>query len=211
LLLTTLTIRWSVKKKIDSKTTIIFLCFTVIASFIISNYDVILHIKWGNIEVQTAVEKISQAKQTAIDEIRTEVKDQKESVRLLIASANDTRDKVEAQKKSLSELINTATLLQKKIDEQKIVVSALNEDTKRTKVEIKKLNEASAQIALILVRATYFTLETKNEFGGPRSRKAVEEIQKDLNYILPIVIPDMRERDRWIKNLQNTLPPPPKK
>jgi len=53
---------------------------------------------------------------------------------------------------------------------------------------------------------TCFTLETKSKFGTTRAEKAVKEIIKDLNKILPIVIPDNEERAKWIEDLQNILP-----
>lgn len=69
------------------------------------------------------------------------------------------------------------------------------------------MNAAAGQIALILVRATYFTIETKNEFGTERVQKAIEEILNDLNKVLPMVIQNERERAEWINQLQSTLPP----
>jgi len=36
---------------------------------------------------------------------------------------------------------------------------------------------------------------------------AIQEIVSDLNKILPMVIPDNEERAKWIKDLQNILPP----
>lgn len=81
-----------------------------------------------------------------------------------------------------------------------------NKDLSKAGERIKALNDAAAEIALILVRATYFTIETKSEFGTERATKATEEIMKDLNKILPMVITDPQKRAEWIVNLQNTLP-----
>lgn len=124
----------------------------------------------------------------------------KEAIRLLISNANDTKDKIE-------NLIKTATDLDNNIEKQKKEIIEINKFAENAKKEIETLNTASAQIALILVRATYFTLETKGEFGTPRTNMAIQEIVSDLNKILPMVIPDNEERAKWIKDLQNILPP----
>lgn len=200
------TIYLSIKKRIDTKLTVILLCFSIASGFFITNYDIITRFKWGKVEIETAKNAISAAKQAALDEIASEVKDQKESIKLLIANANDSRDKLGKQKLAMEELIKTATALQKRIEEQKRSIIALNQTAEKTKADIEKLNAASSQIALTVIRATYFSLETKGEFGGPRSQKAIEEILSDLNRILPMVIPNEKERSEWIKKLQTALP-----
>lgn len=194
----------SVIKKIDSKILIVLLVFAIISGFTIVNYDIIKKIKFGSnlgsIEVETAKKEIFETKETALKEINSEVKGHEESIRLLISNANDTKDKIE-------NLIKIATDLDNNIEEQKKEIIGINKFAENTKKEIETLNTASAQIALILVRATYFTVETKSEFGTSRAEKAIQEIMNDLNKILPMVIPDNEERAKWIKDLQNILPP----
>jgi chromosome segregation ATPase len=200
------TIFLAVRKKISGKLAALLLGFSIVAGYAIANYDIIQLIKWGNFEVQTAKKEISEAKQSALADISNEVKGQKESIRLLLTSVNDTREKLEEQKRALAGIVNTATELQKKIEEQKNVVLTLNNDARRTRDEIRKLNDASGQIALIMVKANYLTLSTKNEFGGLRSQKAIQEIENDINRLLPLVIPDSQQRAKWIQDLQTILP-----
>jgi len=208
---TAITMYLAVTKRIDNKLAFIFLTFAIIAGFVTANYDVVRHLKLGRggleVETQAAKREIGDAKSTALAEIDSEVKSQKESIRLLMANANQTSDKLEEQRKALSVLINTATVLQEKIEKQKLEISKLNQDSQAAKQEIVKLNAASSQIALTLVRAAYLTLQTKNEFGGgPRLEKALAEINADINRILPMVIPDPQERAQWVHQLKNTLP-----
>jgi ABC-type transporter Mla subunit MlaD len=209
---TTVTLHLAATKRIDGKLTIIFLAFAIASGFIAANYDVVKHLKFNRegLEVDTVIQEIRDAKSSALAEIDTEVKSQKESVRLLISTANTTSDRLEQQRKALSELIATAAALQKKIEDQKQEILKLNQESQVAKQEIVKLNSASSQIALAVVRATYFSLETKNEFGtGPRLKKAMDEIQQDLNRLLPMVIPDPVQRAQWVEQLQNTLPKRP--
>lgn len=200
-------IYWAVTKRIGLGLTTILLCFSILSGFMVANFDLVRKLRWGNIEVETAKREITEAKESAIKEIVTEVKEQKESIKLLISNANDTREKIEKQKEALNDVIRKASDLQNKIEEQKKKIVELNQSAEKTKGEVEKLNLASAQIALILVRATYFTIETKSEFGTDRATKAIQEVLNDLNKILPMVILDGKERADWIKKLQATLPP----
>jgi len=206
IIISTIAIYLSIKKQIDNKLTSILLCFAFFSGFGIANYDIIQKIKFGTIEVETARKEINDIKESALKDISKDIEEQKESIRLLITNANDTRDKIEIQRKSLEQIIKTATILEDNIKIQKDEIVDLNNASLQTKKEIEKLNQASAQIALILVRATYFTIETKSEFGTERAQKAIDEIISDLNKILPMVIPNRQQRDQWIKNMQKTLP-----
>jgi len=191
-------------KKIDYKILIVLLVFAIFSGLTIANYDMLEKFKFGSkfisIEVETAIKEIQETKETAIKEISSEVKEHEQSIRLLISNANDTKDKIE-------NLIKIATDLDNNIEEQKKEIIEINKFAENTKKEIEILNAASAQIALILVRVTYLTLETKSEFGTSRAEKAGKEIINDLNKILPIIIPDKEERAKWVKNLQNILLP----
>ena len=207
--ITAITIHLAVSKRINGKLTLLFLSFAVISGFVAANYDVIKHLKFGSegVEIETAKREISTAKSVALAEIDGEVKSQKESIRLLISTANETSDKLEDQKTALSELVATATALQKEIEKQKQEMTKLNQESQQAKQEIIRLNAASSEIALTLVRATYLTMETKNEFGGGlRLKKATEQILEDINRVLPMVIPDPQRRAQWIQQLQNILP-----
>jgi hypothetical protein len=206
-----ITVNLAVTKKIDNKLTVILLIFAICAGFVAANYDIIEHLKVRSedfeVEVKTAKREIDTSKTSALAEIGKEVESQKESIRLLISNANDTSDKLEAQGKSFTELIDKATALQKRIEEQKQEVVKLNLDSQAAKKEIEKLNEASSIIALTLTKATYLTLMTKGEFGSSaRLKKVNAELEKDINQVLPMVIPDPQERKRWIEQLQDILP-----
>ncbi len=198
------TIYLSVTKKIVLKLTLILLGFSIISGFVIANYDVIKKFKWLDVvEVETAINTI---KDSAIKEIKSEIDTQKESIKLLISNANATSDKVKKQKDSLNDLIKIAEVLKNTIEKQKSDISQLNSDTEKAKKEIKVLNIAAGRIALMSVRATYLMMETKNEFGGKRVKKAIDEILKTINIVLPMVIPDKQKRAEWINNLKNILP-----
>lgn len=183
-----------------------FLVFAIIGGFAITNYDVIKLLKWGNLEIQTFEQDVKTIKKSALEDVKKQVDEQKESLSVLIRDLNALSGKLEDQNESLSKLITVAEELQKKIEIQKNDIISLNNEAKNTKEEIESLNDVSAEIALILVRATYYTIETKNEFGTDRAKAAIEEILKDLNTILPRIIPNPQERANWIRELKEKLP-----
>jgi len=186
------------KRKIDNKTLTTFLIFSIFLGLAITNYNDIFKVSAYGLAIETAKKEINGVKKDALNEINKEMNTQKESISLLISSENLTRDQMQKQNEKLNDILDRATQLQDKIIE-------LNSSAEKTKKDIEKLNIASRQIALILVRATYLTLETRNEFGTARVEKAVQEINNDLNNILPMVIPDNNERAVWVENLKNVL------
>ena len=194
-------------KQINGKFATVLLVFSVFASFVIVKYDEIKKFKWAGVEVETAKKQLDEYKEKAISEIAENVNEQKQSIKLLMTNANDTVKKVEEQKTVLNGLIETAEKLQKQIKEQSDIAAALQDSTDTAKKEIQELNLASEKTALNLIKATYLTLETKNEFGGQRSTKAIKEIFNDLNQVLPLVVKDESKRAEWVAELKSILPP----
>ncbi|MCD4831877.1 MAG: hypothetical protein K8R02_08775 [Anaerohalosphaeraceae bacterium] len=198
-----------VDNKLNDKYFICMLFFALLTSLNIAYFGSTKKMKAGldGFAFETFQKNVDSIKQEAIDKLKKEIVIQKEAVSSLIDKADNTSNKLEAQGKSLTELIDKATALQKRIEEQKHEVVKLNLDSQVAKKEIKKLHKASSIIALTLTKATYLTLETKNELGSsPRLEKAKTEILKDINQVLPMVILDPQERQLWIKELQDILP-----
>ncbi len=205
-----ITIHLVVTKRIDSKITTILLGFAIIPGFVAANYNMVKYLKASpdGVEIKTVTDQIEGVKSAALGEIRADVASHKESIRLLMTKASDASVKLTKQADELSELIKTAGSLQQLTEKQKRDLTELNAEAQKTKQDIQNLNLAAGQIALSLIRTTYFTLETKNELGGgKRLNKAREEILTDLNVVLPMVIPGPQKRNQWIKDLQTTLPP----
>lgn len=78
---------------INKSVLLIILAFSVATGLAIANYDRI-HFKGGGFDIKTMRKEINIAKDTAIDEIRKEVSEQKESIALLIKTANEQEEKL---------------------------------------------------------------------------------------------------------------------
>lgn len=201
------TIYLATTKQIDAKLTIVFIIFSLLAGFLIANYDFIKRFKWKDVELETFQRDVTTVKEQALDEIRKEVEDQKQSIKFLITNANDTRDKLELQKKAVESLIETVKKTEKSVDTQKETVEALNKRAEDTKKQIEILHRASSELAILLTKITWLQLETKSEFGTDRAQAAIQKITEDLNKIIVVVIPNDQERAKWIQELQKSLPP----
>jgi len=197
---TIFTLHLIVTKRIDSKISVVLLIFALIGGFVIANYDIIKKMKWRDLELETYERKVHDIKVDALEEIEQEVSNHKQSIAMFIANLNDTREKIDAQKKAVESLI-------KKISHQEQSLQDIASKADKTKDRIEILNKASSDLALLLIKITWLQIETKNEFGTERVRKATEQILKELNEIVSIVIPDPQEKSRWIQELQSSLPP----
>ena len=83
------TLYLSVKKQIDTKLTAFFLIFSLLGSFLIANYDIIKKVKYKDLEIETFERKVTHIKEGAIEEIRSDVENQKHS----LATVADTLTK----------------------------------------------------------------------------------------------------------------------
>ncbi len=201
------TIYLATTKHINTKLAIIFCLFSLLAGFLVANYDFIKKFKWKDLELETFERDVTTVKEKALDEIRKEIGDQKQSIKFLITNANDTRDKLEVQKKAVESLIDTVKKTEKSVEVQKANVEALNKRAEDTKRDIEILHKASADLALLLTKITWLQIETKSEFGTERAQAAIKSITEDLNRIIIVIIPNDQERVRWIQELQRSLPP----
>jgi hypothetical protein len=202
------TIYLSAAKRIDYKLTLTLLLFSILAGFTATNYDIIKRLKWGNFELEMAKKELQDAKNFAIQEIKDEIETQKESVELVIRDVNATAKNIETQKNDINTLVRTAELLRDEIGTRKEEILLLVTKTEKTKKEIESLNVATRQIALTLTKATYLNYKTRNELGyGLKTKKAMQDLENDLNRILPMVIPDPKERKVWVGNLESILEP----
>jgi hypothetical protein len=195
----------ALKKLIPLPLTITLLGFSLITAIAACNYDLISRISWGGFQVETAKREIAGIKQAAVNDIKEQIDAQKESIRLLLSTANTTSEKLQKQNEELVVLIRKASGLEGRIEEQKKKLVALNESADTTRKRVEELNHASEQIALILTRITYLTLGTKGEFGTPRAKKVVREVEKDLTKLSHIVIPNDDQQAAFVKDLSTII------
>ena len=202
-----LTFYLAVKKIINNGLAFILLFFSIFFGLSIVKHKTI-KIKFKGIEVATAKKQINDTKNNAIIALEKEVNKQAESLTALTRDANVASSKIEKQKTEVNTLVKTAKALEVEITKRKEEALLLVKDTEKAKEEIRKLNLDAQSIALTLTKATYLTLSTKNELGSSaRLKKVTQEIENDINELLPLVIPNQIERSQWVNDLKNILPP----
>lgn len=205
--LTVVAIYLTVTKQIETRHLVALLLFAALASFGIANYDFIKRFRWKDVEIETFERQVTAVKQEALDEIKKQVQESKESIRFLISNANDTRDRLEQQAKAVNDLLEKIQVAEREVAQSRQEVEAVRRRADEVRVRIEQLNKASSDLALLLTKITWLQVETRNEFGTARAQAAIAETVNEINRIVAVVIPDARERQRWIEQLQRSLPP----
>jgi len=90
---------------------------------------------------------------------------------------------------------------------ERVAASEAVTRAQRAERNVVALNNALREQFLLVAELTWLQVETKNEFGTARANLAIQEILKDLNAILPQVLPDPAQRKRWVEALEKRLSP----
>ena len=117
-----------------------------------------------------------------------------------MSTLNDTREQVDLQKAAVESLVG-------RISEQEATLTSLASDAEAARQRIEVLHQASSDLSLLIAKIAWLQAETKNEFGTDRAKTAIDQIVRELNRIVEVVISDPGKRSRWIQELQQSLPP----
>ena len=99
--------------------------------------------------------------------------------------------------------------IQREVQSQNESLDLVTRDINRTAKSVDETYSLTRDIALSIVKLTWWQTVTKSEFGGARDRTAREAIEREINSLLPKLIPDQAQRDTWIRDLYLTMPPRP--
>jgi len=186
--------------------TILF-ALAIFGGLAISNYDLITRFEGLGLKVDTARKEIDIAKSNALSEIKKEVSEQKKSIEMLITTGNDLNLKLENQKKVVSKMIEKAEFLESQLKDDQKKLEYLKDQVVIAHGNSQTIFNAMKELSVIITRITYIQGQTKSEFGGGhRLQKAAEIIEKDLNRILVLMIPNPQERNEFIQELTTSLP-----
>jgi RNA polymerase subunit RPABC4/transcription elongation factor Spt4 len=79
--------------------------------------------------------------------------------------------------------------------------------TKELKQETSKLKDDLKENILSTIKMVYLQAKTRAQFGTSVQKNAEKEIEKELNKILIIAIPDKNERAQWINEMNQIISP----
>lgn len=209
-----LTFRLAYLKKLSENLTKIFLLFAILGGLVIANYDLIKRFKYKDFELETAVKEI------AVQEVKKEVENQKESISLLIREMNQASSTLQEQSESLGKLISKADVTSQEMNTlNKDLISAKNDiniqrerieklatTIEETSIKIGRIFRLIQDLSLKIAKITYFYVETKSEIGTQRDKIARQKMIDELNELLPVVLPNSTDRATWIQQLEKMLP-----
>lgn len=197
-----------VNKTIDKTSTGMLFTLAIIVGLVIANYDLISKFKGLGIEVETARKEIDIAKGKALSEIEKEVAEHKESISMLIRNENELSKKLESQKDIVNAIIKRAESLEVQLKDEQEQLEDAEKQIMLAHSNTQAIFNATKELSVILTRITYIQSQTKSEFGSsPRLTKAAEIIERDINRVLMLMIPDPNERDAFVTELKGELPP----
>ena len=194
-----------VRKNVDKTVLTIMFGLAIVGGLAIANYDVLTKWKGLGIEMETARGEIQVEKESALKEIKKEVGRHKDSIAVLMKSANDLTKQLEKQKEVAEALVEKATELESEIDNDQKQLAKIKTDVIKAKQATQASYNATEELAKIITRIAYFQVATKNQFGTAKAKKAIQKITADLNRITVMMIPDREERGRFVRGLQNEL------
>ena len=201
------TIYFHAKGKIAKVSASVFFAAAIIGGLAIANYDVVKKFKGFGVEVETARNEISSAKTQALSEIQKQVAKHKESIAMLIRTGNELSEKLGKQKTIVNAMIEKAKSIEEKLQKDEKKIENMKAGVTLAHRNTQAIFKATKELSVILTRITYLQVQTKHEFGDTtRLKKAAEIIEKDLNRILQLMIPDLIERKAFVSDLKNALP-----
>ncbi len=196
-----------VNSNLSKASTSLLFTLAIIGGLAIANYNLLKKFKGLGVEVETAREEIDFAKGEALSDIEKEVAEHKESIAMLIRTGNELSKTLEGQKTVVTAMIDKAQSLESQLKEHEIQL----EDSKGQIVLAHRNSQAifnaTKELSLILTRITYIQAQTKNELGNSaRLQKATKLIEKDINRVLQLMIPDAGEQSAFVQELTTALP-----
>lgn len=193
------------KKIITERIVLGIIGFAFLLLVFIPNYNALQYFKWYGFEISNYKNEVDSIKNDALKDIQNKIDIQKKIINSLIKDSNDTQKTLQSQKSLLDEVVVNAGRINNQIDSQKKELVDLNDESKKIKIDIEKSYENSKNLALLLAKITWWQQETKNQFNTTSSKKVYENIYRELNGILPILIPNSEEREKWISNLESSI------
>lgn len=185
-------------EKFNWKCLITFYGFIFLSTLVITGKYQYFKFAYGKWFVEFR-EKFEQIGDEFLNKLNEDIQKQRESIELLISTANQTKNELERQKNELQSLITVAETLKNDIEAQKQTVSQLNQETNKTKKEIANLNKASEEIILTLVR------NMQKELGYERTNESIHASQKDIERIMQIMEIDPNSREKIIERVKKEL------
>ena len=202
-----ITIYLHVNKTLGIGSTSMLFALAIIGGLAIANYDMIKRFKGLGLEVETARKEIDSAKGKALSEIEKEVAEHKESIAMLIRTGNELSEKLENQKTVVNAMIGKAQSLETQLKDDQNKLEDIRGQVVLAHNNSQAIFNATKELSVILTRITYVQAKKKSEFGNtPRLQKAAEIIEKDINRVLQLMIPDPQERNAFIEKLTSLLP-----
>jgi hypothetical protein len=183
------------EKSVDWKGFLAVTAVSILAGVIVANLPYITQLvlsggegRGVTVNIQRQVEHVD-TKAQEVETLTNEVRDMRGQIRLLVDNANMTNDKIQQSSKDVSGLVETAQQIKVNVD-------------KSTR-DIMQTSSTLQQMMTSYIDAAALDLSTRNIIPPPEPVQT--EINKQLNVLLALAIPNPQERMRWVAQLQERI------
>lgn len=183
------------EKSVDWKGFLAITAISMLAGVIVANLPYITQLvvsggegRGVTVSIQRQVEQVdTRAKEVEV--LASEVRDMRGQIRLLVDNASMTSDKVQQSSKDVSGLVETAQQIKANVD-------------KSTR-DISQTSSALQQMMTSYVDAAAVDLNTRNIIPPPDTVQV--EINRQLNVLIELAIPNPQQRAQWVAQLQERI------
>jgi len=231
------TIHLSATKQIEWKLTLVFFAVGLAGGFMIARFEG-GSLPRNDDAADAAVERrFAALKEQLANESKQKDAGDKEGLRLVLVEAQSLRQNLETQLKAVEELRARTDDRGGKLEQQaarldglerRIEASDESSRTGETKAQATQtgfkqletrlnaaearfleVNRAHRDLALLMAKMTWLQNVAKDDASTLRVKAAVAEIDKELERLLEIAIPDRATRNLWAQKLVTSLPKAP--
>ncbi|MGV8075336.1 MAG: hypothetical protein AB2L11_12360 [Syntrophobacteraceae bacterium] len=202
------------RERIGNALLVILLAFSLIAGWMIANYDRIQGLQWEVLGHESFRKQIQLEKgnalaevKNALDNMRKEVEEGRQSIRLAVSEASDLRNKIREERSVLDSALENFRQIEASMKNEERNIKELRDRSDEIRQQIAAIHEASSELALSLTRLTWLLMEARKDYGAERADLAVQHIMNQLDEIVGVVIDDPKARAEFVAEVMNSVPP----
>ncbi len=201
-----LTVYLAVKKQIGSALTGVLLVFSLVAGLTIANYDLIGRVRWEIPGFSFFQNQVGQVKNQAMEELQTEVENQRQAFKTVIADLNGTSEKLDVGIKYAEALLESVKKAEERLRVQEMALKEQGVKSDQAAEQATAVYRAVAELALLFTKVTWLQLQARDESDVKRRDTAVRQVMDQLDLIVDLVIEDPDVRSKFVDNVMGSLP-----
>jgi hypothetical protein len=206
-MMTGLTFYLAGTQRIHALVTGVLLTFSLLSGFVITNHDWLNHLRFEVPGLETYQDQVVKIRDTAVQEIRNETRQQKQEILDLLAEHEDVTARLESQKKSLDGLLDSIRSAENEFKGREQLMKEMVTRGEQMRDQIVAVQNESSELALLLTRVIWLHSQAATQQNPERRDAAIKQVMDGLDAVVGLIIPDQQARSEFISGVMSTLPP----